>query len=68
MINMLLERIDNLISEVENHDRVWTGITASGIDVNEVMKMSKQQRDKILHLLDEEMINKINKLEEGGLL
>lgn len=65
---MLLDKIDNYISEVENHDRVWTGITASGIDVEEVMKMSQEQRNKIIHLLDEEMINKIKKLEEGGLL
>jgi hypothetical protein len=65
---MLLDRLDKYISEVEKHDKVWSGIITSGIELSEVMKMSEQERNKILHLLDEEMINKIKKLEEGGLI
>lgn len=66
--NMLLDRLDNYISEVEKHDKVWTGIITSGIDLNEVMKMDEDERSEIMYLLDDKMINKIKKLEEGGLL
>jgi hypothetical protein len=65
---MLLDRLDKYISEVEKHDKVWTGIITSGIELNEVMKMSEEKRNEILHLLDDKMINKIKKLEEGGLI
>jgi hypothetical protein len=65
---MLLDKLDNYISEVEKHDKVWSGIITSGIQLNEVMEMDKEERNKILHLLDEKIINKIKKLEEGGLL
>lgn len=65
---MLLDRLDNYISEVEKHDRVWREVTASGIDFEQILQMDKYQRDKIIHLLDETMINKLKKLEEGGLI
>jgi len=67
-VNMLLDKIDNYISEVEKHDRVWREVTASGIDFEQILQMDKYQRDKIIHLLDEKMINKLKKLEEGGLI
>lgn len=65
---MLLEKLDIYISEAEKHDKVWKGIITSGIELSEVMKMDKEKRDEILPLLDDEMINKIKLLEEGGLI
>lgn len=65
---MLLEKLDNYISEVEKHDKVWREVNASGIDFEQVLQMNKRERDQIVHLLDERMINKLKKLEEGGLL
>jgi hypothetical protein len=47
---------------------VWAEVTASGIDFEQILQMDKYQRDKIIHLLDERMINKLKKLEEGGLI
>ena len=65
---MLLEKLDNYISEVEKHDRVWAEVTASGIDFEQILQMSEMERNQIIHLLDERMINKLKKLEEGGLI
>jgi hypothetical protein len=65
---MLLEKLDNYISEVENHDKVWKNIIMSGIELSEIIKMSEEEREEILPLLDEEMINKIKLLKEGGLI
>lgn len=65
---MLLDKLDNYISEIENHDKVWAEVIASGIDFEQILQMDKDQRDKIIHLLDGKMINKLKKLEEGGLI
>jgi len=65
---MLLDRLDNYISEVEKHDKVWKGVTASGFTVDELMQMTQEERDQIMDILDDKTINSLKKLEEGGLL
>ena len=65
---MLLEKLDNYISESEKHDRVWREVTASSFSTEEIMKMSKEERIQIMEILDERTINKIKRLEEGGLI
>jgi hypothetical protein len=65
---MLLEKLDNYISESEKHDRVWREVTASSFSIEEIMKMSKEERIQIMEILDERTINKIKRLEEGGLI
>lgn len=65
---MLMDKLDNYISEAEKHDRVWREVTASSLSIEEIMKMSKDERIQIMEILDERTINKLKKLEEGGLL
>ncbi len=65
---MLMDKLDNYISEADKHDKVWREVTASGLDFEQIMQLSKNERDQIIDLLDETMINKIKKLEEGGLI
>ena len=65
---MLLEKLDNYISESEKHDRVWREVTASSLSIEEIMKMSKEERIQIMEILDERTINKLKKFEEGGLI
>lgn len=65
---MLMDKLDNYISEAEKHDRVWREVTASSLSIEEIMKMSKDERIQIMEILDERTINKLKKLEEGGLI
>jgi len=63
-----MDKLDNYISEAEKHDRVWREVTASSLSIEEIMKMSKDERIQIMEILDERTINKLKKLEEGGLI
>ena len=65
---MLMDKLDNYISEADKHDKVWREVTASGLSIEEIMKMSKDERIQIMEILDERTINKLKKLEEGGLI
>ena len=65
---MLMDKLDNYISEAEKHDRVWREITASSLSIEDIMKMNKEERIQIMEILDETTINKIKRLEEGGLI
>lgn len=65
---MLMDKLDNYISEAEKHDRVWREVTASSLSIEEIMKMRKEERTQIMEVLDEKTINKLKKLEEGGLI
>ena len=63
-----MDKLDNYISEAEKHDRVWREITASSLSIEDIMKMNKEERIQIMEILDETTINKIKRLEEGGLI
>ena len=65
---MLLDRLDEYICEAENEERVWRGIFAQYMDLDEIMGMNEKEREEVKKLLDDKTIKKLKKLEEGGLL
>ena len=65
---MLLEKLDNYIYEAEKHDRVWREVNASSLSIEQIMRLSKEERIQIMEILDDKTINKIKRLEEGGLI
>jgi len=65
---MLLEKLDNYIYEAEKHDRVLREVNASSLSIEQIMRLSKEERIQIMEILDDKTINKIKRLEEGGLI
>lgn len=67
-MKMLLDKIDYYIKEVNLHDKVWKGITAPDIDIEDFILLNEEDRQDIFDTLDDKTKEKILKLQEGGLL
>ena len=65
---MLIDKLDYYIQEAELHDKVWKGITALDIDIEDFILLNEEDRKDIFDTLDEKTKEQIIKLQEGGLL
>jgi len=65
---MLLDEIDKYIQEAELNEKIWKGVTAPKISIEEFIMLSEDDRVDIFDTLDEEVQQQILKLQEGGLL
>lgn len=65
---MLIEQLDKYIVECDRHDKVWQGVLAAGLELEELLSMSEEEVNDLYDYLSEEVKEQYEKLKEGGLI
>jgi hypothetical protein len=65
---MLLEKLNNYIKECDLHDKVWSGVLAAGLELEDILSMNEDEINEVYDYLNEETKQQIEKLKEGGLI
>lgn len=65
---MLIDQLDKYIVECDRHDKVWQGVLAAGLELDDLLSMSEDQIEEVYDYLSEEVKKQLDKLKEGGLI